>query len=649
MSSKLSKFMASLEDSAPVLTENAELAQELVKEVTEQNAENEEIMAKKEAIIADATEQANDPFNPDAVGSAPEVETPDTDDSVDETLNPETGIAEDDTPDTEPSTDEEDSSTLDSDTSENDVTEESAEDGLDGDNSEELDLDEEPETEESPEGQDDEQTESNETGEADVDADSAEELPETEGEEDGTAEDGSSDDDEQAESSDDTSDESADASDDEQADSEDGDEADLEAGELEVNDVDLETTEEDVEEAEETADEEEAEAEDLDEEIVDDSKTLDELEGEKESLESYIGLMRIAMENNSQDPVFMAAVNLKLTKLKEIFGDKSPRTPSLEDYNASEAGDYYAFALESAEGFLGKIKKLVNTIAVYRGDVRRKSMIKRAKPRADALNKKADLLIGKLVDFDGKSDFVLKPKDLNISGNDLLQAISVDLKNLTLLGGKRLGDISSIYSEIISIFAAIESGGGIGKTEKLTERVLKLKPVVVTEFSKVGSFLSANYFTTEKAETSGSTLHARVNAHVKSLIPEIERGKVDNKTTEFNLKKNDIIRIVTICKAYLALSIKVLNDNGYKVEELQNKLDKDLNKILDKDFYRIMKEAGTELEKHLHEIEAPHGIVNGLKTANKNYGKLYRFTVMHGIGVTNSLLNAVEKGLSSAK
>lgn len=623
MLKNLSKHLPSLEDSGPALTESPDLAEALVKHITEQDQSNEEVLAKKEAIIENASAQADAPFSPEAVtDSDVDADTGLSDDVGGDTETPDDTVPEDGLADTAV----EDNADLSTDTDGDETLEAEVED-----ESTDLDkLDADTAADDTAEESDDIDSEETDIGETDDDGDTAGDGTEL----DEAKTDASSD-------SDDTTEEA----DDGEADDSDGDEESEEAGELEIEDVDLATTEGDVEEAETTADEEEEEADEEESEIIDDSKTLEELDTEAESLEEYIGLMRVAVESKSEDPIFMAAVNLKLTKLKDAFGKHAPRTPSLENYEANEAGDYYAFALESAEGFLGKIKSLGASIKKSIDDRQRKVLVSRVVPRATALNKKADLLLSRLTGVKENPTVSLKVKGIKTTETDLVKAIVTDLKNLTLLGGKRLGDIEAIYSEVVNIFSAIDSSGGPGKTGKITERGLKLKPMAFKEFSTQGSFVTGHFFkqaASPKTKGEQTSLLQQTRGHVSGLIPTLEKGAITDGVSTFDLDKNNLIRLVTICKAYLAMSKTVLERSGLKVEQINAKLGKDLVTILNKDYYRFDESDVGDLD----EAYAPHGIVSGLKFATKNYGVLYRFTATHGIVVADMLLAAAEKATS---
>ena len=84
----------------------------------------------------------------------------------------------------------------------------------------------------------------------------------------------------------------------------------------------------------------------------------------------------------------MAAVDIKLQKFKSSLGSLAPRTPSLEHYSVDEATEYYSFALEAAEGVLGRIKALGNSLSKTIDRKYQAMLVKRTTPRNAALNKR---------------------------------------------------------------------------------------------------------------------------------------------------------------------------------------------------------------------------------------------------------------------
>lgn len=597
----IKRHVLSLEEHLDV-TMNPELAEANAAEIIEGDKRNEEILQAKDDIVANATKQAEDPFNADAVDSdsseAPSEELLDSEDD-DSVSDPEDG-------DIEPS-------------EEDDEVEEELENV---DEAEEVGSTDEDSVEDADtEVEDDGSGEGSEETDQGLDEDDSEptEDDELDSEEDDTE-----------------------TEDEEELDSEDDEE-------VEIEDVDLATTEDDVEEAEEEADEADEEAEEVKEELIDDSKTLDEIESETESLESYIGLLKEGIRTGTKDPLFMAAVDIKLQKFKSSLGSLAPRTPSLEHYSVDEATEYYSFALEAAEGVLGRIKALGNSLSKTIDRKYQAMLVKRTTPRNAALNKKADLLIAELAAVKDNPTVTVKALGFRTRESDLAKAVTTDLKNLTLLSGERIGKISDIYAEVVSIFQAIKSNGGPGKTGKIAKRGFKAVPMQFEEFSKPESFITGHYLSAAEPTAEGTDDMQKLRALYSSLVPSLELDRIKGAVETFSVNKTEMLRLATLTKAYIALSNKTLNSIGSKVSEIQSKLNQDLVAILDEDYSRFNIDDSSLEGEGWKELIIPHGIAAGVTDMTKHYVRLYNFTVVHGTEVAEMLLAIIASAVKRMK
>lgn len=597
----IKRHVLSLEDNLDT-TMSPELAEANAAEIIEGDKRNEEILQAKDDIIANATKQAEEPFNPDVVDSDKTEPTEELSDTTDVNTVPDT---EDDFKDAVEETTE---------------SEEVEEDLIE-----------------------DVEDEAEEVGSVDEDiVEDADPEAEEDGAGEGSEEDNEGLDDDLEEE--DTTDEPVTESDD--LDSDESDEVD---DEIEIEDVDLATTDEDVEDAEAESDEAEDEADEDKEELIDDSKTLDEIESETESLESYIGLLKEGIRTGAKDPLFMAAVDIKLQKFKSSLGTLAPRTPSLEHYSVDEATEYYSFALEAAEGVLGRIKSLGSSLAKSIDNKYQAMLVKRTTPRNNMLNKKADLMIAKLAAVKDNPTVTVKSLGFRTTESSLAKAVTTDLKNLTLLSGERIGKVSDIYTEVVSIFQAIKTSGGPGKTGKIAKRGFKVKPLKFDEFSKPGTFITGHYLTAAEPVVDGDNEMHQLRELFSGLVPSLELDRVKGSVDSFSVTKTELLRLATLTKAYIALSNKTLNTIGTKVTEIQSKLNQDLVAILDEDFARFNIDDESLGREGWQELVIPHGIASGVTDMTKHYVRLYNFTVVHGSEVAEMLLAMIDSAVKRMK
>lgn len=621
----IKRHVLSLEDNLDT-TMSPELAEANAAEIIEGDKRNEEILQAKDDIIANATKQAEEPFNPDVVDSDKTEPTEELSDTTDVNTVPDT---EDDFKDAVEETTE--SEEVEEDLIE-DVEDEAEEVGsVDEDIVEDAD----PETEEDGAGEGSE--EDNEGLDDDLEEEDTTDEPVTE------SDDLDSDESDEVDEDDESEDDEAEET---EAEEEESDEVD---DEIEIEDVDLATTDEDVEDAEAESDEAEDEADEDKEELIDDSKTLDEIESETESLESYIGLLKEGIRTGAKDPLFMAAVDIKLQKFKSSLGTLAPRTPSLEHYSVDEATEYYSFALEAAEGVLGRIKSLGSSLAKSIDNKYQAMLVKRTTPRNNMLNKKADLMIAKLAAVKDNPTVTVKSLGFRTTESSLAKAVTTDLKNLTLLSGERIGKVSDIYTEVVSIFQAIKTSGGPGKTGKIAKRGFKVKPLKFDEFSKPGTFITGHYLTAAEPVVDGDNEMHQLRELFSGLVPSLELDRVKGSVDSFSVTKTELLRLATLTKAYIALSNKTLNTIGTKVTEIQSKLNQDLVAILDEDFARFNIDDESLGREGWQELVIPHGIVAGVTDMTKHYVRLYNFTVVHGSEVAERLLAMIDSAVKRMK
>lgn len=686
----------SFEEHDVMVTENEEVAiksaetiiQENEEKAKEQQQENEQILKQKESDIENIKEQAEEPFNPDKVEAeqstdseegldnddqAVEDETqvegesdPEADSQGDDGVGSETGEGTDELGDEEEASGEDDLDSgmdNDEDSSEEDSTEDGEDDSGESDDNDDIDIDSSDDSSdddsvEDVSDSDDDVLDEDSEDDANVSNDNdGEDSPESEGEgsedtdgdsdgdlsDSGTTDESTDVEEDNNEEESDGDDSTGDSDDDDSVtddnvgsdDDSDGDVEDIE--ELEVEEVDLTTTDEDVEEAEAEAEEADEEAEEIEEEIIDDSKTLEELEKEEASVEEFIGLLKVAKQRGKFEPLFMASVSNKLEKLSKTLGPHSPSIPSLENYSdPNQAEGYYDYSLEAFEDIKKKLTSLKKNVNIAIVEKVRKWSSRKVEPKVEALNKKIDNIISRLVDQD--NDFTIKTKfiKMDMGGKDPVKALAEDLKNTTKATNGLLKEQLQVQQKAVQTITKIGNSGGPKKTGKIVLEMASVKAKFNTDF-KDYDFIQ-NFKLTEPKAIKGSNKGTYDKAYqvFSDIGVKFDNGNVNKSNTKktFEINKSDLMKIMTLAKSNLALALKVKESYESKILEVSKFIGKDAVELLDKDFYKFEEtwdkdttilDAGDSQE----ELISAHNLLSQTRKLNDHSLQVMRFILSH--------------------
>lgn len=428
----------------------------------------------------------------------------------------------------------------------------------------------------------------------------------------------------------------------EQVEEEDGEideegDANFEDGELDIEDVDTDVTEEEVAEAKVEADEAEEEADADDEEIVDASKTIEELQAEKESVESFIGILKYGLEKGDFQPQFMIMSQSKLDQLSKAFGEHAPSIPSMESFGKDDLDQYYTSSLESFRGFLNRISNLNRSLLEAVDKWRHSGIVKKVKSRSKALNKDVDLALVKLQDAKiGTVSVKGVNASLATTDTNLAQAVAKDLRVLSEIAVKGLRDSERVQQEVVNVIDKAVTDGGKGKTGPLVQTALNIKPAkypVVKNGDLLGGWVL-------ETEVGGRGKDSDIEKLAYTTVPVAKKTKVEGRGVTYDLSKGDCANLLKLAKAYVALADKLADSAGSKAVEsfLANTTVRDralnINGIS-----RATRASTWDEQSQLDDLATVL-----LKVAEAHVS-IYKFTTQHALDVAEGIVAAVRKAL----
>ncbi|MNW98958.1 hypothetical protein D3C86_284270 [compost metagenome] len=394
-----------------------------------------------------------------------------------------------------------------------------------------------------------------ETGETESEEET-EEASETEGEE------TSGEFESESEETDDSEEETTETEEGEETDAseEGGDETDSDEDdgvEVDIPDVDTETTEDDAEEAEEEAAEAVAEDEALDDEIIDTSKSVDELDEDAVAVEEFIGVLQHGIRTKRFNAQTVALAQSKLQKLAVKWDSEAPCIPSMEDYTEKNLDAYYTNSLESFSGFLKKIKHVRDQFMDnFAKKMNEKMHLKAVETQLAAINKALDVQIMRVKDLKLESAVKVKvPAALRGEGGPI-KAVTAELQ--------WLGDVAGIFAHdrkfleaIASLIAQAAKEGDALKATGIINKALKVPlpcksyPASVYEGSKLSNFT----FDRVEKKATGSMVQDMANLSERAIPTGYQNdSSVGNGPVDAELKKTDLVKMLQLAKVLIGLS-----------------------------------------------------------------------------------------------
>lgn len=326
--------------------------------------------------------------------------------------------------------------------------------------------------------------------------------------------------------------------------------------EVDIPDVDTETDEEDAAEAEEEADEAAAKDEELEDEIVDTSKSISELEEDEASVENYIGALTLGCQRKSYNVQTVGLAQAELQRLAKKWGQHAPLIPALEDYSSKNLDAYYTNSLESFSGFLKKIKHVRDKfLDDFAQKMNEKMHLKAVETQVAAINTACDAQINRIKGLELAGPVTITvPAPLRHT-DGILKGVTAELRYL--------GDVAEVFAidrkfldGVAKVLKdAIKEGDSI-KSTSIVQKALKLPLPVKAYPASVfeGSKLSTLTFERSDVKATGSMV-----ADMKSLedraIPVLDGGGANGtgpKTAE--LSKAQLIQMLKMAKILIGMS-----------------------------------------------------------------------------------------------
>lgn len=466
---------------------------------------------------------------------------------------------------------------------------------------------------------DDSQTEGEaETGEEEAEGETEEEAGgeegETESEESGEEESG---DEEAAES-----------------DSDEGDGVDVD-----IPDVDTEADEEDAAEAEEAADEAVAEDEELEEEIVDTSKSIDELDADKASVEAFMGALQLGCQRKSYNVQTIALAQNELQRLARKWGEHAPLIPALEDYGTKNMDSYYTNSLESFSGFLKKIvhvrDKFLDNFAAKMNE---KMHLKAVETQIAAINTACDAQINRVKDLnlEGKVSITV-PAAIRGEGG-IVKAVTSELKFLGEVAGVFTHDRKFLESMGKLLQAAIKEGDAVkstGTVQKALKLPLPVKSYPATVFSE--STLGGFHLERSDKKANGSMVEDMRSLGDRAIPTSAIGRDGGSGAAKEEVSKADLVKMLRLAKVLIGLSRGTASSAGKGILEalaVGNASKTDRNQS------EAKSGEGTTRKDN---DKAMNNMVDTFLSAIWNSSDNYANFQWHLIGVADALVHCVQK------
>lgn len=327
--------------------------------------------------------------------------------------------------------------------------------------------------------------------------------------------------------------------------------------ELDIPDVDTEVKDEDIEEAEEEADAAEAADDVLDEEIIDTSKSVDDIDDEVVATEGYLATLQLGHKRKSYTSQTVGLAQAKLTQLAKALGDDAVVIPSLEDYTATNMSEYYVASIESFEGFLKKLRgKRDALLDRFASNMNEKMHLKAVDKRVESLNAMIDQQINRVKDLsmteihDVKLPGILRGKDGPVA------LLTEQVKWLGDVAGTFKADATFLKGLADLLKSAVAEGDAV-KATSIVSRALKLpapvKAYPATLFTKNPNF-EAIYVKSDKKAVGGNTDDMKTLG--ARFIPSLEREVmfVGTGPEKFEAKKATVVKMLSLAKIIIGLS-----------------------------------------------------------------------------------------------
>lgn len=419
--------------------------------------------------------------------------------------------------------------------------------------------------------------------------------------------------------------------------------ADFEAGEVDVKDVDVDTTDEDVEEAMADAAEvgEWGDAEEKEADIGD--KTIEELQKEKESLETFRALLELGIANERYDAGLLAFMNgsvepfrKKMAALDPHFEDKTPAKVALEDYSGKDLDLAYRATLESFRGMLSRITTATHRISHQVEKWWASGMVDKVKTRADALDKQIDLCLVQLKDADfATGDISGIRGHLSTEETNLVKAVGDDLKLTTDISVKGIKASETFQNNLIKALNDVIGAGSDKEIDKALDAAVALRGTKEAFPSTAFTKGLLGGCKLEIREAGGSSRNDKLEALGHTGIPVgVKSGKTSESST-YKLSKGDIANLLKFAKAYVAIARKLADTTGDRAVSSVSKIRTTRDRALPIG-------ADSRVKGDEQGVDA---LATAMKLSAQAHVDLYKFITKHCVDVADACCGVAKKAI----
>lgn len=298
-----------------------------------------------------------------------------------------------------------------------------------------------------------------------------------------------------------------------------------------------------------------------------------------ESLENYIDVLDIGLEQGDFSKQFAAMAGTELKRVGAILGKEETEIPAFENYDQENLEEFYRLSLEGFKEAVVSVKQSLANVA--KGASNYLSELGTNEKAAKALTTRADAVLGKLSGFDGKRSVPLSGlgKTFTAKGTapaNLLQAINGDMKAINTLSTRHTKACVDYYVMSVNAVAL-----AVNDPKQLNDVVKKLAG------EKTPSEMMGSLPLLGKELYIGDKPSSRVNS---KLVGELNE-KILDETSPFTamkkadatleLGKADIEGLVKAAKGYAAI-LATLNKEAKKELDRQAKVDKEIVEAVDR-------------------------------------------------------------------
>lgn len=420
-------------------------------------------------------------------------------------------------------------------------------------------------------------------------------------------------------------------------------EADFDKGEVDVKDVDLGTTHDDVEEAMADA-AEVGEWSDEDDKAGDlGDKTIEELQNEKESLETFRALLEISIAKEQYSPGILAYMNAsvepvrkRLATLDPYFEDTTPAKIALEDYSGKDMDLAYQATLESFRGMLSRLTTASHRITHQVEKWWSRSMTDKVTSRANALDKQIDLCLIQLQKADFSTGDITGVRGyLSTEETNLVKAVGDDLKLTTDIAVKGIKASEGFQNNLIKALNDVIGAGSDVEIGKALDAAASLKSIKEAfpsaAFSK--GLLGGYKLEMRTAESGSRTDKLEALGHTG--IPVGVKASKSSESATYKLSKGDIANLLKMAKTYVGIARKLADTTGDRAV-------RDVTKIRTTRDRALPVGADSRVKGDELGVDA---LATAMRLSAKAHVDLYKFITKHCVEVADACCGVAKKAI----